>query len=336
MIIKNIKINNFKSIKELKLSCSRFNVFIGEPNTGKSNILESLGLISNMAYFKYLPEEKFVAKEFVRYSNAYNLYYDNDISQVIQITFNEFSIKIKSNESGHHVILHNNKRELWKTTIHDHGLVAGTDLERLHENEKVITNFRKIKFYRYHFVERYSPRIPSFLLPPSGINQLTILQTHPELRDLIGDILKPFELELYLRLAESKIELVRRKGNIIIGFPLNLTAETIQRIIFLLSIIKTNNDSVIIIEEPETHLFPYYIKYVAELIAQNTNNNQYFISTHNPYLLITLLEKIKLTDIAIFATKFEDYTTKVKKLSKEDIEEILDREDPFFNIESYF
>ena len=43
-MIQNLEIYNYKSINELRLNCSRLNVLIGEPNTGKSNILEALDL----------------------------------------------------------------------------------------------------------------------------------------------------------------------------------------------------------------------------------------------------------------------------------------------------
>ncbi len=33
--IREVEIENFKSIKNLKLECKRVNIFIGEPNTGK-------------------------------------------------------------------------------------------------------------------------------------------------------------------------------------------------------------------------------------------------------------------------------------------------------------
>lgn len=54
-MIKNLEVINFKSIKNLKLDCKRVNVFIGEPNTGKSNILESLGIFSS----QYAPLKNF-------------------------------------------------------------------------------------------------------------------------------------------------------------------------------------------------------------------------------------------------------------------------------------
>jgi len=45
VMIQKLQIRNFKSMKALDLKCSRINVFIGEPNTGKSNILETIGLL---------------------------------------------------------------------------------------------------------------------------------------------------------------------------------------------------------------------------------------------------------------------------------------------------
>ena len=35
-MIGTLEIKNFKSIRALRLDCKRINVFIGEPNTGKS------------------------------------------------------------------------------------------------------------------------------------------------------------------------------------------------------------------------------------------------------------------------------------------------------------
>ena len=46
--MEKLTVENFKSIRRLELECRRVNIFIGEPNTGKSNILEALGLLSFM------------------------------------------------------------------------------------------------------------------------------------------------------------------------------------------------------------------------------------------------------------------------------------------------
>lgn len=41
-----LQIENFKSIRKLDISCKKINLFIGEPNSGKSNIIEAMALQS--------------------------------------------------------------------------------------------------------------------------------------------------------------------------------------------------------------------------------------------------------------------------------------------------
>jgi len=72
-MIKSLEIRNFKSVKRLQLDCGRINIFIGEPNTGKSNILETLGLLSFGAYGIYASHG---IRNFVRMELVGNLFYD--------------------------------------------------------------------------------------------------------------------------------------------------------------------------------------------------------------------------------------------------------------------
>lgn len=53
--LKKIKIENFKSINEIDFDCKRVNIFLGEPNVGKSNILEALSFFS-VPYCKLRPD----------------------------------------------------------------------------------------------------------------------------------------------------------------------------------------------------------------------------------------------------------------------------------------
>jgi predicted ATPase len=97
--------------------------------------------------------------------------------------------------------------------------------------------------------------------------------------------------------------------------------------------IESNKNSTLIFEEPESHSFPYYTKYLGEKIGFDSTN-QYFISTHNPYLLISLLEKVEKNSVNVFVTYFEDYQTKAKLLTSNQISEIMVY-DPFFNLKSF-
>ncbi len=70
-MIKNVSIRNFKSIKKLDFKAKRVNVFIGEPNTGKLNILEALGMFS-LGYSGKTGDVP------IRCQKADNLFYDNE------------------------------------------------------------------------------------------------------------------------------------------------------------------------------------------------------------------------------------------------------------------
>ena len=69
-MLKTIEIRYFKSIEQLKINCKRINVFIGEPNTGKSNILEAIGVFS-MPYCSNL-------RELVRFENMSDLFFEKE------------------------------------------------------------------------------------------------------------------------------------------------------------------------------------------------------------------------------------------------------------------
>ena len=86
MRIKRLKISNFKSVKDLEFQCSRVNILIGPPNSGKSNILESLSLISWMqhvpgGYGKFDNEHAF---DWLRVKECPQLfhYYDTSSQQI--------------------------------------------------------------------------------------------------------------------------------------------------------------------------------------------------------------------------------------------------------------
>lgn len=72
---------------------------------------------------------------------------------------------------------------------------------------------------------------------------------------------------------------------------------------------------------------------LAESIADD-KENQYFISTHNPYFLIPLVQKTPIEDINVIVTEFSNYETKAHIVPKEKLSELLDLEiDVFFNLE---
>ena len=175
----------------------------------------------------------------------------------------------------------------------------------------------------------------SFLLPPSGANLLSLLLQN---RDLRVDANRPFlsrGLRLGLRPQENKIEVLKDFDDVIVSHPYHLASDTFQRLVFYMAALHTNSDSVLVFEEPEAHAFPYYTKYLAERIALDERGNQYFISTHNPYFLLPILEKTLSEDIAVFITYYEDHHTQVRQLAQDELETIFDDVDVFSNIDMF-
>lgn len=325
-MLEKLEIENFKSIKKLAIECNQFNIFIGEPNTGKSNILEVIGFISSLSYGPLT--------EFIRMERSHNLFYDENIEDKIKIRFDEFILEFyfdlnsfilksfRSTESG---------MEIFKSVQLDS---KGSQRRGTHHPKP--EELKQFKFYRFKILENYSDTEFEYLTPPHGYNLSRVLTIHKSIKDELTQIFQKFGFKLLFEKSTLEIKMVKLIDDFIISFPFSLLSDTLQRIVFYLTAILSNKDSVIVFEEPESNSFPYYTKYLAEKIALEANNNQYFISTHNPYFLLSLLEKVPSDKINVFITYYEDYQTRVKLLSKQQLQEIMDLElDMFFNIESF-
>ena len=126
--IKTLRIENFKSIKEMDLECSRINVFVGKPNVGKSNILEAIGMYGagfSTNTDKYLSDN-------LRYNTFSNLFYDNKTDLNVQISIN----------NTEHILLNfDDENEQYKLTYSE------KDTADIHELLKLI--FLINKFFVY-------------------------------------------------------------------------------------------------------------------------------------------------------------------------------------------
>jgi AAA15 family ATPase/GTPase len=307
-------IKNFKSIKELVLNPKRINLFIGKPNTGKSNILEALGVFS-------LPYVNGNLRELVRLEKIVDVFWDNQTSLKIEVIADSFRWEaftegnlVRFRETG--------TFQFFDLCFDTWGNQAKSMLSETPS---------PFKFYRFKSLLQFPRKEFAFLLPPTGENLLAILNTHPEIYNLVNLLLKEFNLEMGLDEPESKIRILKPGPPKAIFFPYSSLSDTLQRTVFYFAAIKSNKDSILLFEEPESHAFPYYTKILAEAIALDKANNQYFISTHNPYFLLPIIEKTPKNELAIFYVDLKDYQTIIKELSEEEKEKILKREiDAFF------
>lgn len=315
-MIENLSIKNFKSIKDLSTDCKRINLFIGEPNAGKSNILEALGVMSWCRYAGTL-------KDYVRFRSITNLFYDDLLDEPVSIGAGKSKLNIKFESDNFNFEYGDKKRTI--CTMDYSGNIKGT-MSPLPEAES-------IKFYRFLKRDQFPDTSSSFLMPPHGSNLFTVVMGNKKLRETMTRFFKNLGFNLVFKPQERTFEIQKQTGDMVFSYPYILTSDTLQTIIFHVIAMESNKDSTIIFEEPEAHAFPYYTKYLGEKIALD-GSNQYFIATHNPYLLLSIIEKARKDSINVFITYFRDYQTKVKCLTGDQMSELMEY-DPFFNLNSF-
>ncbi|GAA4398820.1 ATP/GTP-binding protein [Nibrella viscosa] len=347
-----VDIKNFKSIKDLRFDCKRVNVFIGKPNVGKSNILEGLGLLG--------PEyagDSFL-KNTIRYSKTSELFYDNNTSPNIEVTTDKGKCLIRSRAhlleqmyeafTGSSlfveqmlklyppevVITYDDADELLAFYLQKikednsgfdvvspsyHTFMAeGRITDRVLDARKISYTVKK---FDYRGLTIFPNQHSVSLIPPDGSNLFAVLRRHKELLKEFSLLFEGNQQELVLDLENSLFELQRRESFYAIKYPYANISDTFKRFIFYLAAIDTNTNAILLFEEPEVHSFPPYVQTLAFRMIEN-DTNQYFIATHSPYLLQTLIEHLNDDQLNVFITYYQDYQTKVRLLTTEELSEV--------------
>lgn len=323
-MIHDLTIRNFKSIKDVSISCKKLNVFIGEPNSGKSNIVEALSLQSKNALGEKLNNDIF------RYKTIGDLFYDFDINKPIEVKAGDRNTILK------YVVRDDGTPENWFHLFHDTAESKDQPAILLHDGkvqDQGNLGRTNVHLYEYKRLSGFSVGYMPHLSVPFGENLPSLLLSNKEYKRWISEFLKSKGLTLTLKPTENDILASKVVDDEIYSYPYYSISETLQRIIFYTIAVKSNKESVILFDEPDSNTFPFYTKFLAERIALD-ETNQFFITTHNPYLLLSLIEKSKIEDLNVFITQMEEYQTIVTKLSEEQISEILDFDsDVFFNFD---
>lgn len=358
-MIQHIEINNFKSIKQQEFDCKRINIFIGAPNVGKSNILEALSLFC----VPLNPNDDNKFKGLIRFDNLKNLFYDNILKDKISIKTDLGSAFLRplllNNQDMYELIIADSENAEQDFTpgksIVEQGNVYQKLLkDNLYQSDKLSLYYNA--FYKYggqnivnkssafySFIRKYSydssidknSSFIGYLNPPAGDNLNAIIQENKELFSEISSFFEDYNLELLYDIENNEFQVQKKVDKIIYKYPFNNIADTLKRIIFYLTIVETSNNSSILLEEPETHSYPPYTKILAERIAE-CEDNQFFITTHSPYILHNLLENSDLEDLNLSIVYFQDFKTKLRQLTKKEIHEILDEGiDVFFNLSRF-
>ena len=384
--ITTLRIQNFKSIKDVTMTPRRVNIIIGEPNVGKSNIMEAISLLGGMVYDK----KKRFMNGFLRYERINQLFYDNLVTNIIQVesereiafitpaTNNSYFQAVYMNQDAFHSAwglsmdligkvdkdwqhredfmigfnsyLFRNLEDITKTSYLRREFNASGNRDMYEpairggqqhvEMESTAEEIKRVHVRPYFFLkgsptnEDYGK---AYLRPPVGDNLKSCIQASATLRGDVARLFIPYGLKLMLHMENKKLEVIKDLDGVIYSYPYSSTADTLQRLIFYLAAIESNNDAIILLEEPEAHSYPVYVSQLGRRIV-DSRNNQFFVATHSPYFITEVLEEMLTNDelapeLAIFVAYYEDYQTKVRQLSDEELRNIRrDGLDVFYNM----
>lgn len=352
-----LEIKNFKSVLDVKIIPSRVNVFFGRPNSGKSNILEALSLFN----FIQPKIQRQVEANVMRYNTLDNLFYDRNLSKDIRVDYKD-NIAVLSYYPGANCFLQmvnpqpkflKNKGVYYTRGLSINDLQAqgpilaeprggkfGPLFSLLNEDgQSTTSSWKSVKdnpVRRYEFKDGISYSDPfRGYLKPFGENLFTIVQENPIIKEWISSFFDGFNLEFLLDFSSKKFEIQKKENGIVYKIPFELTPDTLRRMLFYVAAIYSNKGATILLEEPESHTFPPYIKELSEMIKTDKNNN-YFITTHSPYFINSLIEdSLHLKDVSFFNVYYENYQTKIKKLTGKDLDILWGSgADVFFNLDS--
>ena len=272
-MLTKVNIKNFKSVRDLSFDARRVNLFIGEPNTGKSNILEALALLSPETFGSS-------AAEVLRYKEMSDLFYDQKVTKEITVEADNWKMLVRFDSPRFVGTL------FWKSSDGSSEIPKG-GFEKgpvLMKSEFPTSNYINIKFFKFKPLSDFNNSLPGTLISHFGDNLVSVISSNEKANERVKGLVRSLGYRLHFKPTDNELFLTKERDDELYSFPWTTVSETLRRIVFYMAVLETNTNSTLLLDEPEANTFPFYTTYLAERIALD-ETNQFFLTTHNPYIL---------------------------------------------------
>ncbi len=310
-------------MRDLSLSCRKVNLFIGAPDTGKTNILEALQLVSCLGW-------KLGIGHSIRLSPSLGfqpLFHKQFLDQPMMIVMDELSVSARL-EGDRLSLAYQSPRGSGSTSV-------------TFQDPVQLDVFSPVRHYAYASSAAWTYSGGGFdgtrtIQPPHGSNFLYIARHDERVYEFLRDTISDLHWKLRFDNAHKQFYLSEVRKDDIFDYNLELLSDSLKRLIFYGAILITTESSVLVMDEPDVYAFPPYPKILGEMIADD-KSNQFFLTTHNPYFLSALVEKTPESEMALFVCgRDPEKGTTARLLSPPEVQAVIEQgASIFFNLEEF-
>ncbi len=325
-----IKIRNFKSIDLAEIDLAPLTLLLGPPASGKSNLLDALVFIGYFNRFLLLDKEYGNNASnlepptlVLRFSEHEQLFRHHDLTKKvnIEITNGEkhivFSMRF---EGGRFFITINNVNVPWdlrSLNLPPNSIQGIRNSLNQVAKDKLVES-RLYGYDRYglatstcttpvicgfhmHLKKQQERPFPRNIMSEFGWNASLLIKT-------ISDVIVNLNDTIMEYLGEKvEIKVLRSGLTTIFDYHYEIDAQTVSdsifRALYYLMALRTamnyikvhglERRFILMLEEPEAHLFPFFINLLVKYIIKTIELAYVVITTHNPILVSALWDKVK-------------------------------------------
>jgi hypothetical protein len=333
-MITKLSIDRFKSMRSLSISCRKVNVFIGAPDTGKTNILEALYFLSRLGWSLPIDNSLRLRQELGFDTLFFRQFFDHPFQ--ILLDLGSPRPRVRGMELRVEATVTGQERSLAVTV-----LPAGHNLNLRFGQVAHISELDWIRFYSYMSSEAWQynsgwlhgQQVPTV---PHGSNLIYIARHNQKVYDFLKEIVSALNWKLRFDQSQKTFRLSEVRADEILDYNLDLLSDSLKRLFFYGAILLTSQDTALVLDEPDVFAFPPYPKTLGEMIAED-ESNQFFLTTHNPYFLAGIIGKTPVEKLALFVCyRDSEGATAVKALTADNVATVIEQgANVFFNLDQF-